>query len=150
MTSSALASLVDTGQLKEERTSPDEMAAFLGHAAQSLRDAAVPGISSSGRFEFSYTAAHALALAALRAHDLRPEGGRGHRAIVFQSLAHTIGAPATLWSTLNRYHTKRNKSEYGSWSETTDAEAADMLRLAGELEIAVVRWIREHRPNLLG
>lgn len=145
----ALANLVKTGQLKAEPTSRDELAGYLGHAAQCLNDAALAGISASGRFEFAYTAAHALALAALRANGVRPDQGPGHRAIVFQSLAHTIGAPEDLWSVLNRYHTKRNKSEYVQWTEVTASEAADLLKLAGVLETRVRGWLKIHHPKFL-
>jgi len=106
-----------------EPTSLAELRGFLGHATQALADAAIPGVGPSGRFEFAYTAAHALAFAALRANDLRPDAGPGHRAIVFQSLAHSIHAKEALWSSLNRYHTKRNRFEYGQWIEVTDAGA---------------------------
>lgn len=146
----ALANLVKIGQLKTEATSRDELAGYLNHAAQCLKDAAVPEVSASGRFEFAYTAAHALALAALRANGLRPDRGTGHRAIVFQSLAHTIGAPEDLWSVLSRYHTKRNKSEYSQWAEITAVEATDLLQLAGVLETRVRDWLRAHHPKLLG
>jgi hypothetical protein len=71
----ALANLVKIGQLKTEPTSRDELAGYLNHAAQCLKDAAVPEISASGRFEFAYTAAHALALAALRANGVRTDRG---------------------------------------------------------------------------
>src|SRR4030095_10050126 len=89
----ALANLVENGQLKTEPTSNNEIKSFLNHAAQNLRDAAVRDVSASGRFGSAYSAAHALALAALRGNDLRPNRGAGHRAIVFQSLVHTIDAP---------------------------------------------------------
>ncbi|MEP7181659.1 MAG: hypothetical protein ABI886_05690 [Betaproteobacteria bacterium] len=145
----ALDNLVKIGQLKEEPTSREEISGHLDHPAQCLKDAAVPGISASGRFEFAYTAAHALALAALRANAVRPDKGPGHRAIVFLSLAHTVGAPEFLWSPLNRYHTKRNKSEYGQWSRVTDAEAEDLLKLTGDLRHLVLGWLEANRSELL-
>ena len=66
--------------------------------------------------------------------DLRPGSGPGHRAIVFLSLPQTVGAPETFASSLNRYHTRRNKSEYGDWSAASEAEADDLLALARQLE----------------
>jgi len=146
----ALAKLVESGQLKSERSSADEVQGFLAHAAHALDDAAVRGLSASGRFEFGYTAAHALAFAALRAHDLRPAIRPGHRAIVFLTLAQTIDAPAALWSSLNRYHTKRNKSEYGQWVEASEAEARDLLKLATDLRERTMRWLKTHRQGLIG
>jgi len=145
-----LANLVESGQLKSERASSDEVQGFFAHAARALTDAGVPGLSASGRFEFAYTAAHALAFAALRAHDLRPAIRPGHRAIVFLTLAQTIDAPAALWSSLNRYHTKRNKSEYGQWVEASEAEARDLLKLATDLRERTMRWLKTHRQGLIG
>lgn len=134
---------VHAGRLKREPASANEIQGFLAHADRALADAAVPGVSSTGRFEFAYTAAHALALAALRMRDLRPGAGPGHRAIVFLSLPQTAGAPETLASSLNRYHTKRNKSEYGDWAAVSDAEADDLLALALRLQGAVAERARK-------
>ena len=142
--SAALDNLVATGQLKREPTSREEIAAFLEAADLSLADAQVAALSTTGRFKHAYDAAHALALAALRARGLRPDRGLGHRAIVFQSLAHTIDAEPRLWSTLDRYHTKRNRSEYGGLVKVSDAEARDLLALATELHGRVVRWLKTH------
>jgi uncharacterized protein (UPF0332 family) len=129
----ALDNLVKTGMLKVEPASRTEVDRFVAHAMQALADASLPGLSATGRFEFAYTAAHALALAALRANGYRPGDGRGHRAIVFLSLVDTIGTSDTLASTLNRYHTRRNKSEYFASEAITEREAADLLSLAKQL-----------------
>ncbi len=143
-----LASLVKSGRLKRERTSPEEIRSYLQHAAQSLADANVPGVSASGRFEFAYTAAHALALAALRVQDVRPGAGPGHRAIAFVMLTQTIAIPESAASSLNRYHTKRNKSEYGDWVVVTDSEARDLLILATDLRERFLSWLATHSPEL--
>jgi hypothetical protein len=145
----ALASLVKTGQLKVQSTSKAELAGFLANADQSLADARISALSSANRFKLAYDAAHALALAAIRAHGYRPGAGPGHRAIVFQSLVHTIGVSATLASSLNRYHTKRNRSEYDGLVIATDAEASDLLALTTELQTLVLRWLHKHRRELI-
>jgi hypothetical protein len=46
----ALANLVKTRQLKIEPISVEEMRGFLGHAEQSLADAAVNGVRRTGSF----------------------------------------------------------------------------------------------------
>lgn len=145
----ALDKLVTTGHLKVQATSKSELAGFLANADQALTDAQIPALSSANRFKLAYDAAHALAFAAMRAHGYRPGAGPGHRAIVFQSLVHTVQAPATLASSLNRYHTKRNRSEYEGLVPATDAEALDMVALATDLKSLVVGWLRKHRPELL-
>jgi len=143
-----LDSLVGSGLLKREPPSDAELRQFIAHARHALADAALPGISPSGRFDLAYNAAHALSLAALRANGYRPGDGRGHRAIVFQSLVHTLDAPETLASTLNRYHTRRNRSEYASYEPATDAEARDLLALATRTRELLVAWLRRHRPQM--
>ena len=145
----ALDRLVTTGHLKVQPTSKSEVAGFLANADQALSDAQIPGLSSAGRFNFAYDAAHALAFAAMRAHGYRPGAGPGHRAIVFASLLHTVQAPTTLASSLNRYHTKRNRSEYEGLVSATDAEALDMVALATDLRSLILGWLRKHRPELL-
>ncbi len=144
-----LASLAKSGLLKVQPTSKTELAGFLANAEQSLADARIAAVSSANRFKLAYDAAHALALAAMRARGYRPGAGPGHRAIVFQSLVHTIGAPSKLASSLNRYHTKRNRSEYDGLVTATDAEAKDLLALTVELRVQVLAWLRQHRPELI-
>jgi hypothetical protein len=138
----ALDNLVSTGTLKREASSNAELARFLAHADRAIADAGVKEVSASGRFEFAYTASHALA--ALRANGYRPGDGRGHRAVVFQTLVHTIGASDVLSSTLNRYHTRRNKSEYFAFQEPTEPEANELRALAMQLRSDVVAWLARH------
>ncbi len=142
----ALDRLVATGHLKVQASSESELAGFLENAAQSLTDAQIPALSAANRFKLAYDAVHALALAALRAQGYRPVSGPGHRAIVFQVLVHTAEASATLTSSLSRYHTKRNRSEYDGVILATDAEAKDMVALAIELRTLVLSRLERHRP----
>ena len=145
----ALDSLVKSGQFKVEPTSKSEVGGFLANANQALVDAQIPGLSSANRFKLAYDAAHALSLVAMRLRGYRPGSGPGHRAIVFQSLVHTVSAPAALASSLNRYHTKRNRSEYDGLVTATDAEARDIIALTTNLKTLVVRWLKQNRPELL-
>ena len=87
--SPALDRLVETGQLKVQATSKEDLAGFVANAEQALADAAIPALSSSNRFKLAYDASHALALAAMRAHGYRPGSGPSRREIVFQTLVHT-------------------------------------------------------------
>jgi hypothetical protein len=129
-----LDNLVRIGQLKPEPPSDDEIAGYLRKASIYLRDAALEGISSAGRFMLAYDAVHALAFVALRSKGYRPDAARGHRAVVFQTLEMTVGAPKELWVALDRYHTRRNASEYAGMVEASKAEADDLLELAQQLE----------------
>lgn len=144
---SSLDNLVRIGQLKVEPPANDEITSYLRKASTYLQDAALDGMSSAGRFMLAYDAAHSLAFAALRAKGYRPDASRGHRAIVFQTLEVTVGAPKALWISLDHYHTRRNASEYAGMVEASVAEADDLLDLARQLEAMCIRGFggRFHR-----
>ena len=146
---SALENLVRIGQLKLEPPSDDEIATALRKAAIYLADAGIPSLSPPGRFMLAYDAARALAFAALRASGYRPDSGRGHRAVVFQTLAITVNAPPQVWITLDRYHTRRNASEYGGMVEASAGEADDLLTTARALQDLLRNWLASHRPAAL-
>ncbi|MDP2824435.1 MAG: hypothetical protein Q8O52_17360 [Sulfuritalea sp.] len=120
--------------MKPEPPADDEIGVYRRKASLYLRDAALDGMSSAGRFMLAYDAAHALAFAALRAKGYRPDSARGHRAVVFQALEVTVGAPKELWIALDRYHTRRNASEYSGMIEASKIEADDLLDLAKRLD----------------
>lgn len=88
-----LDNLVRVRKLKEEPTSPDEIAGLLRSGLARLKDAANTSLSLESRFDLAYNAAHALSLAALRWHGYRSES----RYIVFQCLQHTIDLPSEQW-----------------------------------------------------
>lgn len=146
---SSLENLARVGQLKPEPPSDDEIVTSLRKAALYLADAALPSLSPPSRFMLAYDAAHALAFAALRANGYRPDAGRGHRAVVFQALGVTIGASQQLWVTLDRYHTRRNASEYGGMVEASASEAEDLLAAAQELHALFRDWLARNRPGVL-
>jgi hypothetical protein len=139
MTSSAspdasLRNLVDAGLLKTEPTSGSELKGLLESSADLLRDARNPQNSEVTRFSAAYQAAHSLSLAALRSRDLRPSQGPGHRAIVFQALAHTVGAAPELWVPLGKAHKKRNALEYDGRVIFSGGDVKELLELVGTLD----------------
>jgi len=73
-----------------------------------LDDAAGATLSSEGRFDLLYNAAHALCLGALRYRGFRP----ANRYIVFQVLPHTLGLGPEVWRVLAKAHDARNLAEY--------------------------------------
>jgi len=94
----------------------------------------------------AYNAAHALALAALRAAGYRPSSA-GHRKMIFQVLAETTDAPAALWLALDKYHDRRNAAEYEGAPPATAAEAEDLVKLAGDLDRLVRKRIGQPRRD---
>jgi hypothetical protein len=106
-----LENLARAKQLNAEPVGGEQIGRLLASAEAQLRDSRNPSLSAPSRFMLAYNAAHALALAALRSAGYRPSSA-GHRKIIFQVLAATADAPPELWLALDKYHDRRNASEY--------------------------------------
>ena len=126
---SPLQNLERIGRLKAEPTSAREAASLLRSAQVRLVDARTPGLSIDGRFDLSYNAAHAAALAALRPHGFRSE----NRYLVFQCLEHTVAWPAARWRLLDRAHHKRNLAEYEGDLDVDEAFVIELIAVVEQL-----------------
>jgi hypothetical protein len=122
--------LVATGLLEREAAIRGEFEGLIREAGMLLRDAHNKDLSLESRFHLAYSAAHSIALAALRWHGYRP---RNNRQVVFQALAHTMNTPAATWRMLARSHAERNKQEYEGAGEITEALFRDLLKAADML-----------------
>jgi hypothetical protein len=149
MPSENLRNLEKRELLKREPTSRKEIGGFLKAAQTYLNDSKQPALSAASRFKLAYDAAHALALTALRTHNYRPSGEKGHRAIVFQTLPHTVSADVALWRTLDKYHTKRNALEYAGLLDVSENEAEDLVNTTEALLEVVLGWLKANKPDLL-
>ena len=124
-----LDNLVRIGQLKAEPRNVQESVRMLNMARTRLIDAKLNKLSIEGRFTSAYNAAHAAALAALRWHGYRSE----NRYTVFQSLAHTLGWPASRWRVLDAAHQKRNLAEYEGYLDVEESTVTEMCELVQRL-----------------
>lgn len=136
--------------MRVEKCSPDEVQGLLASAAAFLSDARRRENSEATRFNIAYEAAHALALAALRANDLRPAQGPGHRAIVFNVLDATTTAPTSISVPLAKAHDKRNKLTYDGLATFSRTELQEVIEAVEALEKIVRESLERHRPDLLG
>ena len=146
---SKLANLARAGQLAAEPTSAEEIGRLLKGAEGQLRDSRTASLGAPSRFILAYGAAHALALAALRAAGYRPVASKGHRKIIFQLLESTAGASTELWLALDRYHDRRNAAEYEAAPPASEAEAKDLVELTAKLLKLMRKRIKRDRPELL-
>ena len=83
-------------------------------------------ISTDGRCDPAYNAAHALALAALRHRGFRS----ANRYVVFQALAHTLGLPPATWRVLAKAHERRNLAEYEGVLDMDERLLKDLMAAA--------------------
>jgi hypothetical protein len=139
---SSLENLARAKQLNAEAPSTEQIGRLLASAEAQLRDSANAALAAASRFMLAYNAAHALALAALRAAGYRPSSA-GHRKIVFQVLDATAGAPPELWRALDRYHDRRNAAEYEGALPASAVEAEDLIRLTVDLQRLVLGRVRK-------
>jgi len=139
---SNLENLARAKQLNAEAPSAEQIGKLLASAEVLLRDSGNAALAAASRFTLAYSAAHALALAALRAAGYRPSSA-GHRKILFQVLDATAGAPPALWRALDRYHDRRNASEYEGALPASAVEAEDLIRLTTDLQRRVLGRVRK-------
>jgi hypothetical protein len=143
-----LQNLERAGRLRPEPADVRELSRYLASAKQFLVDARA-AIQPASRFMLAYSAAHALAVAALRANDYRTAQERGHRRLVFEVLPHSCGAQSADALALVRAHEKRNVVEYDGIAEITEREVADLAAVTARVHESVHAWLKRHRPELL-
>jgi len=137
MTKRELDNLVRIGQLKPEPPARAELEGLLRSGSRRLADAERTDLSLESRFDLAYNAAHALALAALRATGYRSES----RYLVFQCLQHTIDLPNEQWRVLDQAHRKRNLAEYEGEMDVDEQLVKAMLRVSREVEQRVTKLV---------
>ena len=125
----ALDNLVKIKKLHKEPPDQQEFDGMLVAADTKLNDVKIEGLSKDSQFFLAYSAAYALALAALRWHGYRFD----NRYIVFQCLQHTLDIPADDWRVFDACHNRRNVAEYEGHLEIDNAMLTDLVRLTGEL-----------------
>jgi hypothetical protein len=130
-----LENLARIGKLKREPSAASEIAGLIASGTARLIDAKNSQLSYESRFDLTYNAAHALALAAMRRHGYRSD----NRYIVFQALPHTIGLAAAQWRILAKAHEKRNLAEYEGHFETDEQLLKDILAAAELVRLAVTK-----------
>ena len=81
-----LDNLVKIGELKVENTTEEEVTGLIRSGLARLADSKNKDLNIESQFDLAYNAAHALSLAALRAHGYRSES----RYLVFQSSSPTV------------------------------------------------------------
>lgn len=132
-----LDNLVRIGQLKPEPPAKAELEGLVRSGNRRLTDAERSELSLESRFDLAYNAAHALALAALRATGYRPES----RHLAFQRLQHTIDIPNEQWRVLDQAHHKRNLAEYEREMDVDEHLVEAMLRVTREVGQRAARLI---------
>lgn len=135
MSDQELENLVKIGKLKKETCAKSEYEGYLKSGNNRLADAHNEDLSDDSRFDLAYSAAHALALAALRRKGYRSED----RYIVFQALPHTIRLDPAKMKIFARAHNERNLAEYEGRTEVNPKLLEELIQLTDELSGVVTK-----------
>jgi hypothetical protein len=136
------------GWLRAEPTSTAEITDLLAIVQRDLRDARVEAISEDRRFEAAFNAARTAANVALRACGYRTATQLGHHLKTIESLEHTIQADPLLIQKMRVFSKKRNATSYDSAGNISELELQEVIKIAGQLEQSVTKWLRENHPDL--
>lgn len=118
-----LENLVKIKQLNNESPDKNEFTGLVQAAVDRLTDSQIDALSFASRFDLAYSAAHGLALAALRAAGYRSD----KRYLVFQCLAHTTDLSKTQIRIFSRCHEKRNLAEYEGQFEIDEQLLTELI-----------------------
>lgn len=129
MPSVELENLVEVGRLKREPVVREEYEGLIRNATRRLEDAGNDRLHAESRFDLAYSAAHSVAVAALRRLGYRPSD----RQVVFQALAHTLGTPSPTWRVLAKCHEQRNQRDYEGMEAIDERLLRDLLTAAAEI-----------------
>ena len=139
---------LNKGQLRQHKTSKNEINQLLAVFARDMADAQSNTISTDRRFATAYNAALTASVAALAASGYRA-AGEGHHYWVIQSLAFTLKLDAETIEEFNRFRRKRNTIDYERIGTVSERELLETLELARSIRGKLEIWLRENHPQLL-
>lgn len=124
-----LENLVRIRKLHSEPADRREFEGLVRAAIDRLNDSQNDALAYASRFDLAYSAAHGLALAALRASGHRSD----KRYLVFQCLIHTTELSKADIRLFASCHDKRNLAEYEGHFETDEQLLSELIEAAKNL-----------------
>jgi hypothetical protein len=137
----------ESGWLKAEPTSPEEIANLLAIVERDLGDAACE-ISADWRFGIAYNAVLKLCSILLRAEGFRAGHGLQHYRTI-QAMPLILGEEKKRDAAyLDACRIKRNTVEYDYVGGASDGDADELIEFAREFRSDVVKWLQRHHAEL--
>ena len=136
-------------RVAKEATSKSEIDELRALAERNLKDAALPLLSSDGRFSMAYNAARTLANVAIRAagYRVKQTGGAHYNTLLALPLA--MGSDFDdLADYLDGCRRSRNDLSYGAASVVSNTDATELLEKATEFRASVEKWLHAAHPAL--
>jgi len=130
-----LENLARINHLNKELPDENEFSGLVKAGIDRLNDSQVDSLSFASRFDLAYSAAHGLALAALRASGYRSD----KRYLVFQCLTHTTNLNKSQIRIFSRCHDKRNLAEYEGQYEADEQLLSELILNTN----ALLKYVKE-------
>jgi len=133
-----------------EATTKSEIDELLALAERNLKDAALPQLSSDGRFSMAYNAARTLANVIIRASGYRVKqtGGAHYNTFLALPVAMSPGFD-TLAAYFDSCRQSRNDLSYGAASIVSVSDAEELVEKTTEFRKNVEDWLHAHHPTLI-
>src|SRR5438132_1005147 len=145
----SLAKWAEYGWVRAEPTSPTEIKDLLSIVDRGLTDSKVEAISADLRFIAAFNSALTAATVALRATGHRTATQAGHHIKTIESLELTLMSDSKLIQRFKGFNNKRNKSSYDVAGSISEQDLASMIKLAGDLRVDLVSWLKHAHAELL-
>lgn len=141
---------LDSGWLKQHRSSPQEVRDLFEKVERDIGEAAKEEITLDWRLAIAYNACLGCATIALRASGYRISGGGGQHYRTIQSLRYTLDPEPDIILSLEAIGRKRAIVSYDAAGTITEAEVREAQELSRELRTALLKWLGEEHAHLLG
>jgi len=133
-----------------EPTSKSEIGELLAIVERNLNDAALPQLSSDGRFSMAYNAARTLATVSIRACGYRVKSHGGAHYNTYLALPSAMGSAFDAWAAyFDSCRQSRNDLSYGIASVVSDSDADELLTKAVEFRGQVIQWLQANHSTLI-
>ncbi|MHB8793312.1 MAG: SAV_6107 family HEPN domain-containing protein [Thermoleophilia bacterium] len=137
----SLKRLLNSGKLRRQKSSPEEIANLLALVDRDLKDASLKGLSPDRRFATAYNAVLQLATIALRVNGYRT-AGLGHHSTTFKALPSLMGKELKERADyFDACRAKRNTTDYGRVGDVSESEAKELFREAKQFKKEVTIWM---------
>lgn len=138
--------LLNEGRIEKHQTSRGELDALRNVITRDLADADLEQLSDDRKFAIAYNAALQSAKMVIACCGYRVKGLGAHH-VTFECLKLAMGRPVFKTTKfLDRCRRKRNVADYDAAGRVTEAEAKEMINLAGSFTRKVEKWIIDNYP----
>ena len=137
---------LNQGQLRQHKTSKNEIKQLLDVFARDMADAEIDTISIDRRFATADNAALMVSTAALATSGYRTAGS-GHHYWTIQSLVFTLKLDDKTIEEFNRFRRKCNTIDYERIGTVSEREVLEILDLARRIRERLEIWLKENYPE---